>query len=182
MLFFPLSYTLKNELTVKIRSFVEKDAAIIQRFNSQIVLESTNTNRYPGQSIPLEAIEKGIITTLEDPRSFHIGAFDGNDLVGVLFFGPHITNHHWYAHNGYFEMVTLKKYWGQGIGRKLLHIQEEFARSNGYTQMGATCRANNSRALGLYESEGYKVSGRILRDAKIDGEYIDSLIIIKILE
>lgn len=177
----PLLHHLKDGRTVIFRSLSREDAPFAQAFNDQIGLESTGTMRYPGQKpYAVEDVAKGWGSDAEERRTINIGVFDGERIVGILFFRASV-NHPWHDHAGHFGMMVLKEYWGFGVGRTLLHLQEEFARAAGYDQIGAKVRDNNKRALALYESEGFQVTGRILRDAKINGEYIDSLIIVKLL-
>lgn len=178
----PIQFQLKDKRTVTLRSLSKEDAPLAQAFNDQIGLESTGTMRYPGQKPhPVEDVAKSWAASEEESKEINIGAFDGSRIVAILFFRV-AANHPWHNHAGHFGMMVLKEFWGQGLGRKLLRLQEEFARSVGFEQIGAKVRDNNKRAFGLYESEGYQVTGRILRDAKINGEYIDSLIIVKLLD
>jgi RimJ/RimL family protein N-acetyltransferase len=167
---------------VTLRSLTAEDASQATSFDRQVGEESTGTRRYPGAPArPVEAIAAQWAAAALDPRTLYLGAFHENNLIATLYFYPVAGEHPWYLHNGHFGMMVLRAFWRQGLGRELLRLQEEFARSAGYTQMGATVRDGNDSGLRLYESMGFQVTGRELRAARIDGRYVDSLVIVKLL-
>ena|ERR1017187_1881487 len=57
-------------------------------------------------------------------------------------------------------LMTEPRYWGKGIGTKLLDIAAENARDNGKEQMILWTARNNIRARRLYEHNGYVLSNR----------------------
>ena len=63
-------------------------------------------------------------------------------------------------HRAEFGISVDKAYWGLGIGRALTEACVELAKQAGYLQLELEAVADNERALGLYESEGFVEYGR----------------------
>jgi ribosomal-protein-alanine N-acetyltransferase len=112
----------------------------------------------------------------------NIGAFDSGKVVGYLNFRMQNPEHPWVQHLGQFGMFILKDYWGHGIGKKLLELQETHARSHGISRIEAMVRIKNDRGVKLYEHSGYKIEGTRRQAAKINGEVQDEYFIAKILD
>jgi RimJ/RimL family protein N-acetyltransferase len=80
-----------------------------------------------------------------------------------------------FAHRGSVGMGVVAEWRGRGIGLRLLNaaIQDAFRR--GLVRVELEVRADNSRAIALYDKIGFVREG-IVRDAfSIDGEYFDAI-------
>jgi RimJ/RimL family protein N-acetyltransferase len=124
-----------------------------------------------------ERIEGAIFSSSE----FYVGVFDSEEIVGSLQFRTAIPDHPWVKHIGEFGMLILKDYWGQGIGKELLRIMEEFASQIGITRIEAKVRCNNERGIALYQRNGFKIEGMREEGAFIDGKFINEYFIAKLL-
>ena len=62
-------------------------------------------------------------------------------------------------HRAEFGISIDRAYWGLGIGRALTEACIECAKTAGYSQLELFVVADNSRAVSLYESAGFKVFG-----------------------
>ena len=68
-----------------------------------------------------------------------------------------------------------KEYWGLGIGRSLIAVGMEWAKEKNIKKITLKVDASNYRAVDLYESLGFEVEGRLLKDKYMsDGSYRDS--------
>ena len=73
-------------------------------------------------------------------------------------------------------------HWGRGIGRELLRAVEMWARDNEKSKLELTVMRENSRAIGLYRSEGFDTEGTKLRSVKLKSGYQDELYMGKLLD
>jgi L-amino acid N-acyltransferase YncA len=70
----------------------------------------------------------------------------------------------------------------RGIAKALFAATFEAARQKGYEKIFTFVRADNPAALATYQAQGFGVVGRARKHAKIDGRYIDEILIEKSLE
>lgn len=179
----PKHYDLKNGQQITFRNLLGSDAQALLEFFQKIAEETNNTMRYVG--MPLLTIEEqkaSLEKQLNIKSSLMIGAFSEGCLVGYLNFRVPWENHIWVMHMASFGMMILKDYWGLGIGKALLEIQDDYARSIGVIRIEAMVRVKNHRGVQLYERNGFKIEGTRVMAAKIDGQYEDEYFIAKILK
>jgi L-amino acid N-acyltransferase YncA len=69
----------------------------------------------------------------------------------------------------------------QGIATALFAASLGAARQKGYEKIFTFVRADNPAALATYRANGFEVVGMARRHAKIDGQYIDEILIEKSL-
>lgn len=178
----PSNYLLKNGKSVVIRSIASADAENFLAFRQQVPLDSTHTMQYVGMQFPsVEDTATRLQEQEEDLETLNIGVFDSSKIVGYLNFRMQNSSHPWVSHIGQFGMMVLKDYWGQGIGKKLLELQEIHAKSRGVQRIEAQVRTQNDRGVRLYEGSGYKIEGTRKKAAQIAGEFQDEYFIAKIL-
>lgn len=174
---------LNNGKEIIFRTIVGSDAETLLDFRRQVPLDSTHTMQHVGMKLPsLEETNARLTKQLDDKIIVNIGAFDAEKLIGYLNFRPAVADHPWMLHVAEFGMMILKEYWGLGLGKTLLALQESYAKRVGITRIEALVRAKNDRGVKLYEHSGYKIEGTRRRAAKIDGELNDEYFIAKILD
>lgn len=103
-------------------------------------------------------------------------------VVGVQSLEPFATYTKAFDHVGIigtFVELGLRR---QGIARRLFETTFEEARLAGYEKLFAFVRADNPAALQTYLGQGFSVIGTAKEHAKIDGRYIDEVLIEKSLE
>ena len=69
----------------------------------------------------------------------------------------------------------------QGIATALFGATLAAARRKGYEKIFTFVRADNPAALATYQAQGFSVVGTARRHAKIDGRYVDEVLIERIL-
>ena len=65
----------------------------------------------------------------------------------------------------------------QGIAKALFAATFEAARAKGYEKLFTFIRADNPAALSTYQACGFEIIGRARRHTKINGVYIDEILI-----
>jgi putative acetyltransferase len=78
-------------------------------------------------------------------------------------------------HCGSLGMGLLAAYRGQGIGERLLRACLVKAQAKGMTRIELQVRADNGRAIRLYERMGFEREGMLRRAMRFDGAYYDAL-------
>lgn len=81
-----------------------------------------------------------------------------------------------FRHCGFLGIGLLAQYRGLGIGRALMTATIETAFSRGITRIELTVRADNIRAISLYESLGFVTEGHLRHHMLVDGQFHDSLV------
>ena len=93
-------------------------------------------------------------------------------------FGPYTRSFDHVATLGTYVDLGLRRH---GIARALFAATFAAARQKGYEKIFTFVRADNPAALATYRAQGFEVIGTARRHAKIDGRYIDEVLIEKAL-
>ena len=179
----PFSYQLKDGRNLTFRTIGDGDEETFLAFRRLVPTESTHTMMYVGMKLPtVDELVEFNRRDLENSLVLKVGVFDGPRLVGYLRMAPQHDGHPWVAHLTQFGMMILKEFWGHGVGKKLLQIQDEFAASVGITRIEAMVRAKNEAGVKLYQRAGFKIEGTRSEAALINGEKQDEYFIAKLLD
>lgn len=184
----PTIFKTKDGQIVLIRPHVPSDAPALIELLKNIAHETTHTLQYVGKpELSLDEVARRIEEKSKNIKNLNLGVFkkENDDkkevMIGNLFFHLPYGDHPWMLHVGYFGMMILKQYWGQGIAKELLRLQDEHARSIGVRRIEAMVRVNNERGVGLYQHCGFEIEGRRKEVALIQGKYEDEYFIAKTL-
>jgi len=109
------------------------------------------------------------------PDRGSFGAFEGAELVGLIALGRERQRK--LEHKALiWGMYVAPKARGSGIGRALLHAALALAGSvHGIRQVNLCVNADNSTAIRLYQSAGFKVFGHERGAMLVEGELHDEL-------
>jgi RimJ/RimL family protein N-acetyltransferase len=81
------------------------------------------------------------------------------------------------AHQAELAISVKKKYWGMGMGTRLMHTMIDFSKKNGQTEiLHLGVRAENTTAMKLYEKMGFVEVGKHIKFFKINGQYYDEIL------
>ena len=69
----------------------------------------------------------------------------------------------------------------QGIAANLFVATFEAARRKGYEKIFTYVRSDNPAALAVYQRQGFRIVGIAQRQAKLNGKYVDEIMIEKFL-
>jgi RimJ/RimL family protein N-acetyltransferase len=100
-------------------------------------------------------------------------ALDGDRVVGWADIFPAWADA--VKHCGSLGMGLLAPYRGRGIGEQLLQACVTKARAKGMTRVELQVRADNERAIRLYERAGFAREGTLRNAMRFDGKYYDAL-------
>lgn len=139
-------------------------------------------------SLDAVARERRFLALVEAPPLDHILAFlqenvaadvaqfvalDGETVVGWCDILPGWA--HAIRHRGTVGIGVLASHRGRGLGRQLLTTCLAKARAKGMTRVELEVRADNERAIRLYESVGFTPDTLYRRGMRFDDGYHDSL-------
>ena len=69
-------------------------------------------------------------------------------------------------HTAVLDISVRKDYWRQGLGRRLMEIQENWCRSQGVEKLCLEVDTANLPAIGLYLRQGFTVEGTLRNQVK----------------
>ena len=85
-------------------------------------------------------------------------------------------------HGGMLGVGLLREARGQGLGARLITSVITAAHVAGVVRVGLHVRADNARAIRLYEKLGFQHEGRLRRNIRVDGIAYDSLLMAILLD
>ena len=107
-----------------------------------------------------------------------LGFLDGEHVGNCSF--EKVSGSRRYAHRASAGIALLQKYTGQGIGKIMFKTMLEEVEKLGFEQVELIVIENNDRAKHMYESLGFKETGRRPDANKYDdGTYADDIIMVK---
>ena len=114
------------------------------------------------------------------PRHPVIVAEVGGQVVGwgsLNQFNPRTV----YDHVADLSVYVERSWRGKGVGRRLLERLIELARETGYHKMVLSTFPFNETGVALYERLGFRRVGTYYEQGMLDGKWIDTLIMEKLL-
>ena len=164
-----------TEPEVNIREAEAVDAPSLLEYIEEAAAETDFLTFGAGEfSLTHEEESEFLENCRESINEIYLIAWIGDAIAGTLSFTG--GNHKRTRHTGEFGMTVRKQFWGQGVGSLLLDTLIAWARSGGVvTKINLQVRADNERAISLYELKGFEREGRILNSILLGGKYHDSL-------
>ncbi|GGE70390.1 GNAT family N-acetyltransferase [Priestia taiwanensis] len=121
---------------------------------------------------PFERVQE---TFLQQEDSFIIGAFEGDQLVGMMGFSRETGKKSLHKGTIWGVYVTEAKR-GKGLAGLLLQMTLKHARQiDGLERILLTVSAHNEHAIRLYEKHGFVAYGKEPEALKVDGQYVDEI-------
>lgn len=111
----------------------------------------------------------------------HLGAFDGDQLVGILNYvrlKPRKLSHNAMLYGVYVSPAAR----GTGAGEKLINAALDDMKAKGVLQVFLGVGAFNAPAIGLYERLGFARIGTEPRALYVDDEFIDEHQMVRFLD
>ena len=157
------------------REAVAKDAEGVLRHIQTVGGETDNLSFGKDTfSISIEREARFIDRFCKNKNDIMLVALDGDKVVGNAVVERNKVLR--YNHRAEISITVLKEYWGRGIGSSLMNIMIDFAKSTGIEILYLEVRADNLRAISLYERFGFKKIGKYNNFFKIDNIYYDAYI------
>ena len=169
----PQPFHLKNGAKAVIREAHSSDAKELLDFINTVSGESDFLSFGTGEFELTEQEEAEFLAKSQAAADqIYLVATVEKRIVGTLHFAagrrPRVS------HSGEFGMSVSKAYWGQGVGSRLLDGLLEWAKETGtIKKINLRVRADNNRAVKLYERKGFVREGTLTNEMCIDGQYFD---------
>src|SRR2546427_6847095 len=127
--------------------------------------------------------ERNFIAEFPKAGIFHVAVRQPDSkVVGFQNVAPFATYTHAFDHVGVMGTYVDLSLRRQGVARHLFKATFEAARLKGYEKIFTFVRADNPAALQTYLRQGFHIIGTAKRQAKIDGRYIDEIMIEKLFD
>jgi len=81
-----------------------------------------------------------------------------------------------------FSVYVERSWRGKGIGRRLLQALESRARALGFHKLVLSAFPFNAPGMALYEQAGFRVVGTYREQGRLDGRWVDTIIMEKLLD
>lgn len=169
----------KMSLEIVIRDATADDAqGIVNLWNP--IIES---GLYTTFVTPLTAEEeRAYIERMTDRHIFHVAErVDTKQIVGMQTCAPFPSYTTVFNHVSMISTYVDLNLHRQGIAKRLFPVTIEVARQKGFEKFFTYVRADNPKGLTTYLSQGFRIVGTAQNHAKINGRYVDEIIIEKFL-
>ena len=124
------------------------------------------------EAFPLPQTRAFLLSLMEKGDPMFVALTNG-EVVGWCDIQRHPFPSH--SHRGTIGMGVVPEYRGHGIGARLMDQTLKQAFATGFVRIELSFRADNLRAMRLYEKFGFVREG-VLRDAVfVDGEFHDAI-------
>ena len=151
---------LKDSARCLLRGTNETDAAEMLRSFELTHAETDYLLTYPEEdSFTVQQEAEFLKARNESKNAIEIAAFFDGRIAGTAGFEP-IGDKEKIRHRAEFGIAVEKAYWGRGIGKALTLACIECAKQAGYLQIELEVIAENTPAVRLYESVGFREYGR----------------------
>lgn len=125
--------------------------------------------------------ERQFIETFPPRGILHVAIDDRDVVAGFQALEPFATYTHAFDHVGIIGTYVALGRHRQGIAAALFAATYDAARRLGYVKIFAYVRADNAAGLAAYRKQGFAVVGTAKRHARIDGRYVDEVVIERFL-
>lgn len=127
--------------------------------------------------------ERGYILNFPERGVFQVAVRQPDlKVVGFQSMEPFASYTHAFDHVGVLGTYVAAAFRWQGVAKRLFVATFEAAVQKGYEKIFTFVRADNQGALQAYLGQGFRIVGTAERQARIDGRYIDEIIIEKLFE
>ena len=165
---------LKDGRDVTLRHVLEEDAAAMIELVTTVIAETRFVTREPGEfDMSLEQEAKHLRKVYENEQRFWLVAVVDGRIVGSCEAGI-VSSRLRFRHRANMGISVIKEFWGLGIGRMMLGEIINWCKNAGFEQLELGVVADNARAISLYKSFGFEITGTVPRQMKYpDGTYAD---------
>ncbi|MGP6293904.1 N-acetyltransferase family protein [Caldiplasma sukawensis] len=79
-------------------------------------------------------------------------------------------------HTGVLTIAIEKEFRNRGFGKKMIEFALQWAKENGIEKLSLEVFSTNENAISLYRSVGFHIEGVRKKHFKINGEYVDDVL------
>lgn len=125
--------------------------------------------------------EREFLTSCERAeRNCMIGAWRDGALLGSVSV-MQVSALRRMRHRATLGISVRRAYWGQGVGTRLMQAALDAAASAGFAQVELSVVSENARAIALYERFGFEKYGVLPRALRVDGRWMDEILMCRTL-
>jgi L-amino acid N-acyltransferase YncA len=125
--------------------------------------------------------ERDYIANLIPRGFFYVAEDQDHRVVGFQSGEPYATYTHAFDHVAVIGTYVDLKERQRGIGTRLFEATLEAARRKGYEKIFTFVRSDNVASLIFYLKLGFRIIGTVQRQVKLEGKYIDEVLIERLL-
>jgi len=147
-----LAVSTNDGQTLTVRRLVNTDGAALQRFDRDLSAETRR--RFLPHGYDDDTVRKALARS-ERGDDYILGMFDGVRLVGYFFL--------WYARDRVplLGVGLLDEFQHRGLGRRMMGLLIEEAKSTGREGIELTTMQDNDNAFALYRKMGFEYLGDV---------------------
>ena len=160
-----------------IREARVEDARAITEVLNPII--EARANSVFTQTFTVQA-ERDFIAQFPKRGIFHVAQIEGV-IAGFQTVEPFGSYTPALDHVGVIGTFVGKSFQKRGIGKALFQASFAAARAKGYEKLFAFVRADNTAGLAAYWGQGFEQIGIAKKHAKIDGRYVNEILIERFL-
>ncbi len=173
--------TLKNGEVLTLRTAKLEDAPNLVDYYNQLYAETNNFTRGKEDAPLVLKSELEYLKTQNLPRNVMLVAIINKTIVGHVVISEKSSKMK-LKHRCEFTIGVLKQHWGKGIAGKMMMEIIKLATNLNYEQIDLVVLKSNTRAIELYNSFGFEITGEIKHSFKMaDGSYEDGIFMTKFL-
>ncbi len=165
----------------EIRRARPEDAEALFAFGRVLLAETSLMLLLPDERArTVEDMRRVVERFLELPRHFLVNAWFEGRVVGeaLCMAGQFERN----RDCGRVGVGVLQAHCGRGLGRRLMEEIERIARAEGLHRLELTVMEHNTRARRLYASLGYVEEGVNRDSLRVDGRFVNEIMMAKLLD
>lgn len=167
---------------MNIRRATPADARALVEHIKAIASEPARTAPLDPDEVMDVAEERALIEQFADsPRAVMLVAEDNGKIVGDITVRC-ISSRRALEHVASLGMSVHSAHRRRGIGRALLDAGIEWAKRIGITRLELAVFADNAAAIALYEACGFAHEGRRRHFVRFGDDYIDDLVMARLLD
>jgi L-amino acid N-acyltransferase YncA len=166
------------EAAMIVRDARQDDAQAIVDILNPIILERTHTAFDTPFTVEQE---RDYLQRFPARGIWKVVTADNGRIVGFQIVEPFAAYTKAFDHVGTIGTFVDLSFRNQGIAARLFHATFETAPQQGYAKLFTFVRADNAMALRTYLRHGFTIVGTARKQARIDGRYIDEMVIEKML-
>lgn len=175
MVFAEQTVPLRDGSVLTLRSAGPQDAEAMLACLEGTTAETPYLLREPGESRFTPEQERQFLQRMvASPRDIMLLGFCAGELAGSCSFSA-VGPYQRVAHRCEVAIALYRKFWGKGIGTRMMTAVLEQAKAAGFEQAELTVVADNKPAIALYERLGFVLCGTLPHNMKYaDGHYADA--------